>query len=453
MFIYVLLLYKVVYKFIFFIFIYILLNNKMIYIQPQFVKFKDINVYTRDNCELHEDTGIIPDEVKNQYFLYYALSYEEEAHGVPAIYVNLDSVNRLDDFVGAIQSNISLLLEGTPYFKINKDYWINEGVENFILSSNKVLPNQTNRELIINTKNLWSDHNKSVEEPTVTNYNIEEQSNSSEETQFITTDKIQSLLQNDNIIVLPSYWLNQQVNDLCFDIVPVEELYNILQHKNEILSYEFSEDELNNFYSTFCNLILNGTEYQDRTLLIDQIYDNVLNYYSNFQIDTASVKIALMLNSLYSVKDKSTTSCGCTNSIIGAGNNDALCATSCADYYKSSMQEYLKTMLGDVNFYKNWMFIQTDITKEVNDVLVNKLITLIQELIKLDYNLDFNKKTSSMSCDCPVVDNSASECNYKILNNYLLLLNWVKNNEIDENTNKIKIYGEQFGALLPNLQF
>ena len=33
------------------------------------------------------------------------------------------------------------------------------------------------------------------------------------------------------------------------------------------------------------------------------------------------------------------------------------------------------------------------------------------------------------------------------------ILNWIFNEEIDANINKIKIYGGQFGDLLPKLQF
>ena len=72
----------------------------------------------------------------------------------------------------------------------------------------------------------------------------------------------------------------------------------------------------------------------------------------------------------------------------------------------------------------------------------------------LDYNLDMNSKGKSYQCDCTnqlSLNNSSLE--YKKLNNYIQVLLWVYNNEITENTNKIKVYGEQFGELLPKLQF
>ena len=40
-----------------------------------------------------------------------------------------------------------------------------------------------------------------------------------------------------------------------------------------------------------------------------------------------------------------------------------------------------------------------------------------------------------------------------IIENYIKVLNWVKNNQIDENKNKIYIYGKQFAEIFPLLSF
>ena len=42
---------------------------------------------------------------------------------------------------------------------------------------------------------------------------------------------------------------------------------------------------------------------------------------------------------------------------------------------------------------------------------------------------------------------------YTIIENYIKVLNWVKNNQIDENKNKIYIYGKQFAEIFPLLSF
>ena len=55
-------------------------------------------------------------------------------------------------------------------------------------------------------------------------------------------------------------------------------------------------------------------------------------------------------------------------------------------------------------------------------------------------------------CNCEAIE-SMNNCNKETILNYKKVLNWVQNNEIEENTNKIKVYGEAFGELIPNLQF
>ena len=141
--------------------------------------------------------------------------------------------------------------------------------------------------------------------------------------------------------------------------------------------------------------------------------------------------------------------CGCnTNS-----SSTPICTTSCVEYYKQAMDEYLKTMLGSDTFYYNWFYVTDPISgiKEPNNVLINSLQTLINEFLGLDINISTSKESINM-CKCPTVTIDDS-CNRGIIKNYLSVLEYIELNKIEENINKIKIYGQEFGKLLPELQF
>ena len=85
-----------------------------------------------------------------------------------------------------------------------------------------------------------------------------------------------------------------------------------------------------------------------------------------------------------------------------------------------------------------------------NANVVDELIKLIDEFISLEYSLEFEKKMSK--CNCEQISN-VNNCNKETILKYKEVLNFIKENKIEENTNKIKVYGEAFGELLPNLQF
>ena len=109
-------------------------------------------------------------------------------------------------------------------------------------------------------------------------------------------------------------------------------------------------------------------------------------------------------------------------------------------------------MLGDPDFYRDWMYQYLTDDTYIPDPLIDYLIELIEEFMDLGYDLSF-LNTRSYFCRCNDKSSSAaSDANYKILENYLKVLNYVKNCEIDANINKIKVYGEDFGELLPKLQ-
>ena len=223
--------------------------------------------------------------------------------------------------------------------------------------------------------------------------------------------------------------------------------------KNNILNNTLSEDELNNFYSTFCSIILEYTKISENKLIEgnNQIYNLVLNYYKNFQSDNASSSLEIVLNSGYTIQEnKKTIGCNCNSSL----SESSEISKSCFDLYKEGMYNWLVKMLGDKSFYEDWFRIYLNEDKYIpNDVLIEHLRTLFNEFFSLQHTLTF-LKSSAIKCDCPSpVSFNENECNYNILKNYMNIFNWVFDDELDGNTNKIKIYGSQFAELLPKLQF
>lgn len=231
--------------------------------------------------------------------------------------------------------------------------------------------------------------------------------------------------------------------------------YNNIEYfneKNNMLTNKFSEDELNNFYSTFCSIILKYTKITDNLLLDsrNQIYSLVLNYFKNFKSDEGSNAISLILNSGYStVTTTASTSCGCNSSSLSTE-----LTPSCYDLYSTAMYNWLGTMLSDSKFYEDWFRIYKSEDDYIpNDVLIETLNIFFDEFINMQHTLNFIK-SSSVKCDCPApVSFNENECNYNILKNYKKIFDWVFNEEIDSNVNKIKIFGGQFAELLPKLQF
>lgn len=222
--------------------------------------------------------------------------------------------------------------------------------------------------------------------------------------------------------------------------------------KNKLLENTFSEDELNNFYANFCKLILEHTKISDEKRNSDKnpVYDLVLNYYANFQNDSGSNAISMILSSLYSTSTKSTTNCNCNS----YANETTYTSQSCYDLYLEAMKTWLKTMLGDKNFYNDWFMIDNGSSDLIaNEVLVDNIVKFINEFLALQNSLSFTVTKRSFNCACPTISINEHDCNYNIINNYLSIMTYVSQKELDKNKNKIKIYGEQFGELLPLLQF
>ena len=234
--------------------------------------------------------------------------------------------------------------------------------------------------------------------------------------------------------------------------------YNNLEYfneKNNLLTNKFSEEELNNFYSTFCATILKYTKINEDKMLSskNQIYNLVLNYFKNFKSDDTSNILSLILNSGYTItkENQKISGCGCNSTSSG----DDVISLSCFDTYNEAMYLWLKNMLSDKDFYQDWFMIYKSEEDYIpNDVLIENMKTLFKEFISLQRTLTFIVTKRSLNCSCPEPQSfNESECNYIILDNYSKVFDWVFNDSLDANTNKIKIYGTRFSELLPNLQF
>lgn len=290
------------------------------------------------------------------------------------------------------------------------------------------------------------------------------------------------------------------LNTLYYDIISNTSIdrYYMIQ---KALMRTFSLDELNNLSSTFFNIISEYTTINDFTYP-NNIYKYVIDYYKNYGNDAGLNAINLILGSTYTTTIYNTSQYGCSCSSGSAGNCTSLSDTSslldsitngnlsninagnlqdistltCADKYKLAMEQYLINMLSDINFYCDWMWINaTDnnnddeneqyIAGELvpNIELIDLLIKLLTEFLDLGYNLSSSKSTTKCGChtrNCSDISdyvNSSSNdshcTNRNIIENYIKVLQWTKDGKLEENKNKILIYGKQFAHLLPGLVF
>lgn len=337
----------------------------------------------------------LDEKIRNKYFIYYTISgLFDNQNAIRAIYVDLNSMDKLFIFIQNIQnSDISLLFTGDNDFVLGVDYFMNESL---YLSNN-----------IIGT--------------TI-----------------------------DALVYLPNYITFDGVNAKYFDEVNnFDSLIDYFKTKNEYSNLTFDEEFLKDFYVNFANLIIELTKYNpvDNS---DLIYNNVLHYFSNYQSDNVFLGMSLMFNTLFGTIQNNQVSCGCPNKTV----NDTICSTSCVDYYKQAMQEYVVRMFGDYTFYQKWFFITDEESglTEVNTFLVEQLKTFITEFLSLDLNIS-TTKSDATNCSCPTINNFDDSCNRGILKNMITILEFVENNEIEENSNRIKVYGEEFGKIYSKLIF
>ena len=415
------------------------MNNFMNYIQPTIVKLSDsediptslhnnyminLNIvgikYFQENFIIQENSNgdfIMKESYQEgdpvqcfAWLLEESLS-EEDVIDIPRAYIVIsadlvedDSKLKAYTINGLIDNNV--FIEGVDGFVPGKDFFINETLYRYLREFNNV---EENEDVIL---------------PNYLNKNGEISEN------FVELDCREK------------------------DYSNIEYYYN----KNKLAANTYSEEQLNDFYATFTSTILEYTQIDDETRATpkNQVYELVLKYFANHQTDATSVALNLILNTPYA--NLTNGNCGCTKTGC-SGSNSSITGSSetqsCYDIYIAALKNYIKTMLGDTDFYNDWFTILMPNGEYItNDTLIDALETLIHEFIALGYDLsNVGKKNSkAISCGCSNISYS-STADYSVLLNYLNILDWLRNCNMQYNLNKTKIYGEKLGEIFPYLQF
>ena len=263
-------------------------------------------------------------------------------------------------------------------------------------------------------------------------------------------------------VILPNYLnKNGEISENFVELDCREKDYSNIEYyynKNKLAANTYSEEQLNDFYATFASTILEYTQIDDETRATpkNQVYELVLKYFANHQTDATSVALNLILNTPYA--NLTNGNCGCAKTGCNGSNSSITGSSetqSCYDIYIAALKNYIKTMLGDTDFYNDWFTILMPNGEYItNDTLIDALETLIHEFIALGYDLsNLGKKNSkAISCGCSNISYS-STADYSVLLNYLNILDWLRNCNMQYNLNKTKIYGEKLGEIFPYLQF
>ena len=331
---------------------------------------------------------------------------------IPRLYIDItdkfiDGSELFRSFIFQAVMENSIYAKGIEGFEAGKDYWLNVTLYNYLANTNQIeIPNFDAR---------------------MPNY---------------ITEHIE---------------ISEFFDDLSY--TPYKDYTNLEYYnkKNHLRDNKYSEEVLLDFYVNFCKIILNDTTITQEKLYSgnNQIYNRVLNYFANYKSDEAAITLNLILNNKFASSSSTSAKSNSCNSCNSSTNTNIVDQT-CSSLYSEAMLEYLKQMLGDIEFYCDWFMIDLgDEDKMVNDVLLYNLKTYFEEFKELEISLDFSSSTvvhSSFLCK-DTINSATSQLNYKIYDNYMKIFTFIENSELLMNTNKIKIYGEAFGKLLPQLQF
>ena len=255
----------------------------------------------------------------------------------------------------------------------------------------------------------------------------------------------------DGDYVVTQYW--EQLPDELKNYTDFKYFYN----KNIALeNNSYDSSQLDNLYSTFFNIILKQCIVDEEKINEKQniIYKQVMEYFANFMVDSASIGINLILNNYQQISESQynyNVSCGCNSSNSQKYLNSQ---NSCFNMYVEAMKQYLKDMLGSLTFYKDWFYIQNGEEYIINYGAIDNLLELLKEFEEADYDLSFSqiRRLTGFNCENSVADYENS-CNHAIIQNYMKVLEYIRSGAAETNVNKIKVYGQNFAELLPKLQF
>jgi len=424
--------------------------------------------------------SIIVKDYEDTYFLLIPL-YNGSINN--CIYVHLDKIDKeaINEFITKFneydnEGKIDLLLNGVENFAPIDSYYISESLAN-------QLENSIGEELPIDEEEEEEieEPEEDDEDPTVEEIPEEEEPLEEE----ITLDDI----------TYPDYLImgadGIRINDYWQPILNNENINNIdyLIFKNKLKDNVFTEEELLALNSTFMQTIQRYSTFNDYNLGTNAIYKAVIDFYANGQYDAATILMNTIFNGNISTTTVTST-CGCgtqstcatslSSSSTGINTGTEIIpidTASCIDKYKAAMYQWLIQMLSDTSFYCCWMFTENEELDESNPntLLIDMLIQLLEEFLELGIDLSNLGNVSTTACNCGHTNkyngykNNLNDCsdllnnnindslnncsNYGIITNYIKVLKWVRNNEIEENKNKIYIYGKQFAEIFPLLNF
>lgn len=473
-------------------------------LQPSFIKVKN--------------NEILPQAIRNQFMVCLPFPNMQDefgeiktktVNGIPAIMICLDSICDEDqydiflNFILTVQADPLKIFFGTDDFYLGEDYYITESFYRKFYRKKTFLTINNgdgidNDDTYLMTNDIIKNKKIAINEAEMLKDPFER--HKKEYFDYILPDFCTF---GQDVVFNTFYYDKFMFDSNAKDFNNLEYFYRLNTLNNSV----YKEEELNAFYSTFCKIILKYTDYDPETTK-DVIYEKVLKFFAKNQMDETLENINLLLGDTSNSFNKPKCACGATDYNYNYLGQLPITSTSnCSTSYQTQMHNYLKEMLGDKDFYKNFFFLHYDIDgnkvyptyiainngdgkdndtvflainngdgkdddkkkiitevdgedydtyiTDLNLLLVNSLITLINEFLELEFTLDFDKPSSSYSGNCPKIDSSKEkdECNRKIINNYLKVLEFVKGKQIDTNQNKIKIYGQQFGELLPKLNF
>lgn len=238
--------------------------------------------------------------------------------------------------------------------------------------------------------------------------------------------------------------------------------------KNKALGYNYSESEITSICRVFPQTILDMTNIDDETRSEsdNSLYANVLQFYANGKTDCATQMMDKILGGNYSNPNTANGQYGngtlgtCMTCNSGSSSSSTSISgqsngSTCVDLYRQAMVEYLKKMLGDADFYDDWMTNPIGDSSFPNVPMIDALSDLLQA-----YGEWLNSKTPATSvndiCKCPQISGGSSKGNggnstadsIDTINDYLNLLCLVKEGKTSQNKNKIKVWGEAFAELL-----
>lgn len=411
---------------------------------------------------------------------------------------------KLEQLINDMQEDITILFRGYDDFVPGVDYYLSESLYDYVLTfipddpdepvipPEPPTPDEPDEPYVFDWSGIIILHGKDINRlMNINKYNInrvseiialeEAEKKNRRKVLMMTKPDISAYLNDEEIdeidedlstkIVMKDYVLYDHDLNFSQNTDAYKYLYDInnkdmrnlewFYHMNNWIDYEYSREELCNIPKTFFTIINDNAMVQNPETVKNQIYDKIVKYYANGGWDDALVNLNLILNStIPTTLPSSKLNCGCNGGNgNGLGDGTANGLTSCADLYKNAIDEWLKKMLADDEFYKDWFFtIISGMCPTPNVEMIDPLIDLLTEYVNNNLGGPNNNGRINPNRGYDIFNhmNCCNDCSgndtYKnIILHYIEVLKAVKNNDIDANKNMIKIYGEEFAGILPYL--